>query len=59
LQASSTWEKDPGEIEIEMRSIPGPKKGDLLAWQDLWFIHEDTGGLGKHDDVHKYNFRDL
>lgn len=38
--------EDSVEMEIvEMRRIPEPKKRYLLAWQELWLIHEDIGGL--------------
>lgn len=39
--------EDPGDMEeVEIRQKPEPKKY-LLALQELWFIQEDTGSLGK------------
>lgn len=39
--------EDPGEMEeVEIRRKPEPKKY-LLALQELWFIQEDRGSLGK------------
>lgn len=40
--------EDSVEMEtVEMRRIPEAKKRYLLAWQELWLIHEDIGSLGK------------